>query len=499
MDEYRKAKAELKLGKAAGDDGIRPEVLKLCKLDDIVLEFCNRAHLKRESLEQWKMSNMVCIPKAGDLSLGGNYRGISLGSLVFKTRNRMILHRIRPEVDKKLRPNQNGFRPGRSTTSQILALRRIIEGVKSNNLSAIVTFIDFTKAFDTIHRGKMVKILRAYGIPEELVLAIEDMYQGTKAKVLSPGGETEPFTISSGVLQGDTLAPYLFIIVLDYALRKAIHGKEEELGFCLKKRRSRRVGPEVITDLDFADDIALLSEQIRQAQELLNGVEVQCGKIGLRINAKKTKCMVFNIEEPTEIYTKDGSKLDIVKDFRYLGSQTQSSEADIKSRKASAWKACTKLTKIWKSPLSRAFKIRLFQAVVESVLMYGSETWTPTRALEIQLDGCYTRLLRSALNVDWRDHVTNEDLYGDLPRLSAKLRRKRLQFAGHCYRAKDEAVSRTVLWTPTHGRKSRGRPLKTYVDLLSDDTGLSGRDLETTMLERCHWRDTIFRDPRTTN
>ena len=123
----------------------------------------------------------------------------------------------------------------------------------------------------------------------------------------------------------------------------------------------------------------------------------------------------------------------------------------------------------------------IFQAVVESVLMYGSETWTPTRALVIQLDGCYT-LLRTALNVDWRDHVTNEDLYGDLPRLSAKLRRKRLQFAGHCYRAKDEAVSRTVLWFP----------FKTYVDLLSEDIRLSGRELETTMLERCHWRDTIF-------
>ncbi len=197
------------------------------------------------------------------------------------------------------------------------------------------------------------------------------------------------------------------------------------------------------------------------------------------LNAKKTKCMVFNIEEPTEIYTKDGSKLDIVKDFRYLGSQTQSSEADIKSRKASAWKACNKLTKIWKSPLSQAFKICLFQAVVESVLMYGSETWTPTRALVIQLDvckiyvmiydrakfecgkwratftattcgvsltvachfwqcrfsgsyiwmqiGCYTWLLRTVLKVDWRDHVTNEDLYGDLPRLSTKLQRKRLK------------------------------------------------------------------------
>ncbi len=93
---------------------------------------------------------------------------------------------------------------GRSTISQILALRRIIEGVKSNNLRAIITVIDFTKAFDTIHRGKMVKILRAYGIPDELVEAIDEMYQGTVAKVLSPDGETEPFEISSGVLQGDT-------------------------------------------------------------------------------------------------------------------------------------------------------------------------------------------------------------------------------------------------------------------------------------------------------
>ena len=155
MEEYKKAKPGLRIGKAAGDDEIHPEVLKLCNLDDIIHIFCNRAYAKRESPTQWKLSNLVCIPKAGDLSKGGNYRGISLSSLVFKTRNRMMLHRIRPEVDKKLRINQNGFRPGHSTVSQILALRRIIEGVKSNNLPATITFIDFTKAFNTIHRGKM--------------------------------------------------------------------------------------------------------------------------------------------------------------------------------------------------------------------------------------------------------------------------------------------------------------------------------------------------------
>ena len=96
----------------------------------------------------------------------------------------------------------------------------IIEGIEDKNLSAVVTFIDFKKAFDTIHRGKMIKILKAYGIPDIIVHAIEDTYQGIKAKVItSADGDTDSL---AGVLQGYTLAPYLFIIVLDYCLRSAI-------------------------------------------------------------------------------------------------------------------------------------------------------------------------------------------------------------------------------------------------------------------------------------
>ncbi len=113
----------------------------------------------------------------------------------------------------------------------------------------------------------------------------------------------------------------------------------------------------MITDLDFAEDIALLSEQIQQAQNLLTKVESQCGTVGLRINAKKTKCMTYNIVEPVDIYTQDGSILEVVEDFKYLGSLTESTEAYIKARKASAWKACNKLKKVWKSSLNRVFKI----------------------------------------------------------------------------------------------------------------------------------------------
>ena len=268
-------------------------MLKRCDMDNIILDFCNDALINGNMPEQWSILNIVPIPKSGDLSLGGNYRGISLSSIVAKLYNKMILNRIRPELDMHLRTNQNGFRVGRTTVGHILALRRIIEGIRSNNLPAVLTFIDFKKAFDTIHRGKMLSILKAYGIPDQLINAIANTYKNTKAKVITPDGETEVFEILAGVLQGDTLAPYLFVIVLDYSLREAISGKEEELGFQLTKRQSRRKGPDIVTDLDFADDIALLSEEICQAQTFLSRVESSAGKIGLNMNASKNKIHVL--------------------------------------------------------------------------------------------------------------------------------------------------------------------------------------------------------------
>ena len=102
-------------------------------------------------------------------------------------------------------------------------------------------------------------------MPAKIVSAIAATYSQTWAKVRTPDGDTESFEILAGVLQGDTLAPFLFIVALDYALRCAIDGKEEELGFTLNKRASRRVPAKTLTDLDFADDISLLSDSVEKA------------------------------------------------------------------------------------------------------------------------------------------------------------------------------------------------------------------------------------------
>ena len=157
----------------------------------------------------------------------------------------MILNRLKPAIEGNLRRNQNGFRPGRSTVQQILVLRRIIEGVKGGKLPAVLTFIDFRKAFDSVHRGKMLKILAAYGIPKRIVSVIRLMYEGTKAKVISPNEESDLFEILAGVLQGDTLAPYLFAIVIDNCMRKAISDDEERLGFLLSKGKAGELGQKI--------------------------------------------------------------------------------------------------------------------------------------------------------------------------------------------------------------------------------------------------------------
>ena len=132
-------------------------------------------------------------------------------------------------------------------TSKILTIRRIVEGVCAKNPEATILFVDFAKAFDSIQRGKIEQILLAYGLPKEIVTAIMMLYRNKKVKVRLPNGDTDYFDIVAGVLQGDTLALYLFIICLDYVIRMAFD-KMKDISFKLKKKRSRRFPAHTITD-----------------------------------------------------------------------------------------------------------------------------------------------------------------------------------------------------------------------------------------------------------
>ena len=189
-----------------------------------------------------------------------------------KIYNKLLLNRLIPFVGPLLRKNQNRFRHGRSTLSQILCLRRIIEESNLSELDLPLVCIDFSKAFDSVDRSKMFEILKLYDIPDQTIAAIKVVYTGTCSTVLSADGETPSFPLLAGILLGDALAPFLFKNVVDYVLRISVDSISEK-GYMLHSRRSSKHPAAYLTDTDFADDIALVSQSLYYAPDLLQYLE----------------------------------------------------------------------------------------------------------------------------------------------------------------------------------------------------------------------------------
>ena len=143
-------------------------------------------------------------------------------------------------------------------------------------------------------------------------------------------------------------------------------------------------------------------------------------------------------------------------------------------------------------------KRSFFQAAVTSILLYGCTTWTLTKRLEKKLDGNYTRMLRAILNKSWRQHPTRHQLYGHLPPITKTIQVRRTRHAGHSWRSRDELISDVLLWTPTHSRAKAGRPARTYIQQLCEDTGCCPEDLPRAMNDREEWRERV-RDIRATS
>ena len=187
-------------------------------------------------------------------------------------------------------------------------------------------------------------------------------------KVFSPDEDTDYFDIVEGVLQGDTLAPYLFIICLDYELRMSIDLMKEN-SFKLAKKRSKRYPAQTIADVDYADGIALLANSPAKAEALLHSLERAAGGIGLHVKENKTECMSFN--QRGDISILKGGPLKLVGMFTYLRSSVSSTETDINTLQAKVWIAIDMLSVLWKSELTEKSKCSFFQAAVVSILLYG--------------------------------------------------------------------------------------------------------------------------------
>ena len=173
-----------------------------------------------------------------------------------------------------MRDEQAGFRSGRGTVEQIFILRNIIEQVVEWQATLYITFVDFEKAFDSAHRESLWKIMESYGIPCKIIHMVQMLYEDSECAVLDEGEESEWFKVKTGVKQGDVMSGFIFLIVVDWIMRNTTAGNKTG-NFTSK-----------LEDLDFANDIALMSSCYTHMQTKTRQLNQFAARTGLRINKK---------------------------------------------------------------------------------------------------------------------------------------------------------------------------------------------------------------------
>ena len=326
--------------------------------------------------------------KKGDLRDCSNYRGIMLLSTPGKVLKRVPLERMKEAVDPKLRDQQAGFRRNRSCADQIASLRIIVEQSLEWNSPLYINFIDYEKAFDSVDRETIWKLLRHYGVPEKIISLIQYTFQGMSCRNAHAGQLSKSFGVRTGVRQGCPLSPFLFLLVIDWIMKTTTTGKNNGIQWTFWTQ---------LDDLDFTDDLTRLSHNHSQMQDKTTLLETTSAGIGLKINRKKTELTKMNttVHAPVTI---GGEPIREVESFVYLGSvvdQQGGTDRDVTARLGKARAAFVVLKNIWASGgIRMRTKLCIFNSSVKSILLYGCETWQTTQMMQQKIQTFFNTCLR---------------------------------------------------------------------------------------------------------
>ncbi|BHF63558.1 hypothetical protein SprV_0200655200 [Sparganum proliferum] len=230
LQETIRAVQQLSSGKASGSDAIPAEVYKHGgpQLMDHLTALFQEMWRQGEVPQDFKDATIVHLYKRkGNRQICDNHRGISLLNIAGKTFARILLNRLNNHLEQGLLPeSQCGFRRHRGTTDMIFAARQLQEKCQEMRTHLYSTFVDLTKAFDTVNREGLWKIIQKFGCPERLTEMVRQLHDGMMARVTDNGAVSEAFAVTNGVKQGCVLAPTLFSLMFSAMLMDAYRGDE---------------------------------------------------------------------------------------------------------------------------------------------------------------------------------------------------------------------------------------------------------------------------------
>ena len=351
-------------------------------------------------------------------------------------------------------------------------------------------FVDFQRAFDSVHRESLWRIMEWYGIPNKLVDVVKALYQDFQCAVIDDKQRTEWFRVETGVKQGCNMSGFLFLMVIDWIMTRTT---QERAGIRWKFTT-------VLEDLDFADDIALLSSRKRDLQSKTDKLTAEAKRIGLNLNPEKCKGMSFNSQAEEEL-TIEEKAVEEVDKFEYLGatvSKQGGGTEDINNRINKARCTFKKLNKVWSAGnIRRRTKVRLYNALVKTVLLYGCETWKMNKGDEKKLNTFQYRCLRRILNIKWQDKITNKEVQERTQArdISLEVKKRRWKFIGHVLRGDPNSDAKTAMTWQPEGKRKQGRPKTTWRRTVEAERNKAGWNswsrVTTVAKDRVEWRKCV--------
>ncbi|BHF70339.1 hypothetical protein SprV_0301338900 [Sparganum proliferum] len=453
LQETIRSVQQLSSGKAPGSDAIPAEVYKhgVPQLMD---------HLTALFQEMWRQGNrQVC----------DNHRGISLLNIAGKIFARILLNRLNNHLEQGLLPeSQCGFRRHRGTTDMIFAVRQLQEKCQEMWTHLYSTFVDLTKAFDTVNRERLWKIMQKFGCPERFIQMVRQLYDGMMARVTDNGSVSEAFAVINGMKQGCVLAPTLFSLMFSAMLTDAYLDERPGIriayrtdGQLLNQRRMHfqsRVSATTVHELLFVGDCALNTTSKKEMQRDMDLFSAACENFGLVINTQKTVVMHQPPPEPASPpnapqISVNGTQLQVLENFPYLGSTLSHNtkiDEEVASRISKASQAFGRLqSTVWnRHGLQLSTKLKMYKAVILPTLLYGAKTWTVYTMQARRLNHFHLICLRRILRLNWQDRIPDTDVLERTGILGiyTMLRQTQLRWSGDLVRMDDERLPKRLFY-----------------------------------------------------